>query len=100
MAIETHTMLALSTKHVCLGTRDYLNDNMHMTASEFLAPELVVYDKPRFGWFVPVPAFDCEPDDLPADLGRAFHYARLRRITWLMFDRDGDVVEGLQEFNW
>ncbi|MFX8648972.1 hypothetical protein ABTM34_20010, partial [Acinetobacter baumannii] len=56
------------------------------------------FAKGDYGWFVHVP--DDEPEALPAELGACLALARSRRCTWIMFDRDADIVSALPVHDW
>ncbi len=94
--LETHKMLVLSTAHVSRETRGRLQDG---------ELSLVSYDKDDYGWFIPIIQYapDSVEDRLDRehwhnhcpDLYAARRLAETNGCTWLMFDRDGDVLEGL-----
>jgi len=58
------------------------------------------YPKSVYGWFVHVPEkadFEAQPE-LPADLLTCIEFAQGQDLDWIMFDRDGSVVEGLRVY--
>ena len=85
MEIETHKMLALSTAHVP-GEAEV--DAMKMN--------VVVYDKPAYGWFIPI----VEQSKPPEWLMPLWRFAKDQGCTWLMLDRDAERIEGLPFWEW
>lgn len=82
------SMLVLSTAHLSEQT---CNSWLHN------AP-FAAFGKGDYGWFVHVP--DDEPEDLPADLGTCLTQARSLACTWVMFDRDADIVPSPPVHDW
>ncbi len=96
--MEKHVMMALSTAHVSEETAIRMNAND--------IENMTVYDKPEFGWFIPIPDYSflksIEDSDCPADLYRCMKYALDNGCTWLMFDNGVDENEApeLPTYNW
>lgn len=89
--MEIHRMACLSTAHLSFASRHQLDaDSM---------PSLIFFPKNEYGWFVHVP--DSGEDlaqrieDLPQDIASCLVWAVAQELQWLMFDRDGPLVEGL-----
>ncbi len=53
-----------------------------------------------YGVFVSVPIKEDEDQQLPEDLEAVLAYARGRNCIVVRFDKDADVVEGLQNYDW
>ena len=86
----------LSTGHITLHDTKLLSDS----------PCLVVYEH-EYGWTVLVP--QDELDEALAEIAEHGHSAALRTllrlansrdIRMIRFDRDGDLVAGLETFRW
>jgi hypothetical protein len=95
-------MLALNTNHISEKTRDFLDENGRATESEWRMPEIVVYSKSEYGWFIPMVSSVDEPnaDHLPHDLLAIFMFMQKHGYTWLMLDCDVEPIEELPIFNW
>lgn len=93
-------MLTLSTAHVSEDTAALLEDTLQQTLGT--AP-FICFQKDDYGWFVHVPAdvsMRESLDTFPEDLRTCMDHARAEGCTWLMFDRDADLVEGLPAYDW
>lgn len=93
--------LDISTAHVSLETRDWLNARGQETAQHSLNtteahPTQWVGFTP-YGWFVFAPDEDGS-GEIPADLFAVMTYARSRGADYIMFDRDAPTVEDLPLF--
>jgi len=96
MSLETHKMLALSTAHLSLGTRQDM-DRLEGSAFEALP---VYYSKGDYGWFVAItddPKEDWEAM-YPEDLRLCIVFARSQGCSWIMFDRDVEPIDELHNY--
>lgn len=91
MSYEIEKILVLSTKHLS-----------EATCNEWM-PECPwsCFEKGDYGWFIYVadPGIT-EEQGVPLELRSALHAARKLGCAWVMFDRDGDVLDELPEFDW
>lgn len=90
--MEINKMLTVSTGHISKETAELLDkDNIY---------GLVVYQKDEYGWFI----FLSEEDDyyagIPDELLKLIKFAKDLGCSWLCLDRDGDVLEYLEVFDW
>ncbi len=85
-------MLVLSTAHMRLQTaRDWMP----------FCP-WSCFEKGDYGWFIHV----CddlgitEVPDVPLEIRSAIHAAKSYSCQWIMWDRDGPVINELPEYDW
>jgi len=92
-----HPMLDVSTGHISLETAIFLQRE----TENYNAPQIIVYEKGEYGFFIPVipEAFE-EYEQLPDDLMALLNFALSRGVSWIMLDRDGDTIEGLTYNEW
>lgn len=90
--LEIHSMMALSTAHISLETKNQLEHEQ--------INGLVVYQKEEFGWFVVVPDEEEEPEHLPDDLKNLIMFAKQNECSWIMLDRDVQIISVIPTFNW
>lgn len=94
--LEIHKVLVLSTTHVSEETAAMIDAAAAGRDFPF-APEFSRNE----GWM-----FYCyKPDEVdlskrPADLVKVMEFARACGCQWVMFDRDGDTVDGLPIYEW
>ncbi|MCC2248928.1 hypothetical protein JUJ52_03015 [Virgibacillus sp. AGTR] len=88
---ETPRMLVLSTAHLTNDDRKWLNEQtVHNN------PRLVVYPKSEYGWFIPIiEDSDFLKEDVPENIVKLLQFTRVTRCTWLMLDRDADIINEL-----
>ena len=89
--MEINKMLSLSTGHVSEDTARLMDNDA--------IGQVVIYDKPNFGWFVHVPErfeLDEVKCSCPNDLFQCLDFAEKRGCGWIMFDSD---VEPINELN-
>jgi hypothetical protein len=88
--MEIERMLVLSTSHLTEFTCVVVLDN-------YDGP---VWEKGEFGWFVYANLEQL--DDLPEDLRQCVNYAQDPGVScdWIMFDRDGPIVDELPTYDW
>ncbi|MEQ1950893.1 hypothetical protein [Mesorhizobium sp. CN2-181] len=103
--------LDLSTGHVSLDTRDWL-DAQGKLAANFLhfedkSPVISTIGRTCHGWFIW--AGDKEDDNwsadhlargVPEDLIAVLTYARNQGCDYVLFDQDADRIDGLPYFEW
>lgn len=91
-------MLDLSTSHITRDTAEAIE--LHIKRHQRM--ELIVYPKGEDGWIVYVPPVEVyeELSRLPEDLKNVIAYARWLGCDWVMFDRDGNFVDGLPTWSW
>lgn len=87
----TMRMFDASTCHIEESTAHWLDDDN---------TDAIVYEKGRYGWFIPISVGEENLDDMPKDLIALFFYAKGKGCEWLMLDRDGYVNEDLPVYNW
>lgn len=111
---EIHKMLALTTAHVSQKTAEFLDqcaagdrfwDWGRIEGDSIYGP--ITYDKSigndaesSYGWFIPLDPNNWWHPDLPAELHAIRAKAEELGCTWIMFDRDAETVDGLEEFDW
>lgn len=90
--LEIARMLVISTKHL---KPDPIENRAEPTFNRAEGCLFFVPDKADESAFF----YPFEVDDVE-DVIAAFELARSQECKWVMFDRDGDVVEGLKEWEW
>ncbi len=100
--LPAETCAVVSTKHITF------EDSIKLNLAEEQR-QLVVFSKGDYGWFVHVPS---EPDVMQMHMLQAcdfgfspafldiFKRAHDQGCDFLCLDRDGEVIEGLQAFDW
>ena len=101
--MEISKILTISTAHITEETAKFI-DNV---CEDNNLSNLVVYNKSakyiggtaQYGWFI-----YCNvalPDlNVPKDLLKIMCFTRDNNCDWLCLDRDGEVVDGLDEYEW
>jgi hypothetical protein len=101
--MEISKMLTISTCHITKETAKFI-DNVCKDNNLSI---LIVYDKSakysdcteKYGWFI-----YCNvalPDlNVPEDLLKVMCFTRDNNCDWLCLDRDGEVVDGLDVYEW
>ena len=90
--LEITGMLTLSTWHISPRTaRDWMPGCPWPS-----------YDKGDYGWFMHVPgdAAITEAEGVPLEIRSVTHLARRERCQWIMWDRDGPVLDQLPRYDW
>ena len=96
---EIDKMLTLSTAHITENTATLLANNIKKD-NPYLK-NIAVYPKGDYGYFIYMIDEISENDiRLPADLRTCLQYALDLKCTMLCFDRDGDIMSDLKEYNW
>lgn len=94
LPIVMQNMLDISTGHITKETNSFLQEQVNSGSNS----RFIVYEKGDYGYFFPVLLE--ERDDLPQDLLRLLNYANVRRCSWVMLDRDGQIVVDLPFEDW
>lgn len=98
MAKTIENMLVVGTCNIHEDTALWLNGQAGMSQ-----PELIVYLKGEYGWFIPlspdVPCFD-DWKTVPTELGMIITYAMGKGCHWIMLDQAAPAIEGLPAFDW
>lgn len=81
-------MLDASTVHIKSSTAQWLETH-----------PIIMYDKGEYGWFIYTQSEEL-PADTPDDLIDVINYANSLGCSWLMLDRDGDIIDELGYFEW
>ncbi len=85
-------MLVLSTSHMSAATaRDWIA----------ICP-WACFEKADHGWFMHVCEDACitEAADIPLEIRSALHVARSLRCAWIMWNRDGPIIDELPHYDW
>jgi hypothetical protein len=105
--IVTRKFLDLSTAHVSVETRDWLNAQGLVAAlaesGDDPTPAIPIA-RHAYGWFVyadeEVMQSDKPPLGIPADLWICMKIARVHDCEYILFDADAGKIEGLPTFDW
>ncbi len=99
--LEIHKMLAVSTGNVEESTWDWLNRYSNSLPNRVSECPITVYSKSEYGWFIPIVEREgkdepemCNNPLVPLDLRKVIKYAQDKNCTWIMFDRDADMLPG------
>ena len=95
--LDISKMLTMSTGHISWSTAKRLDEECSADGST-LSMFPVVYKKGDVGWFIYVG--DGEDEEVPDDLARCIKLAKLNKCDWLCLDRDADVVDTLDVYEW
>lgn len=100
--LELETTVPLSTAHIRETTAGWLEQQANSPA-----PELVVYSKKEFGWFIRVPSdgeiksiTDASITARSYDLLGLLWLCRYHKAQWLELDRDAPVSDLLPRWDW
>ena len=99
--MEISKMLTVSTAHITEGTAELLdNDRL----------DIIVYPKDEYGWFITFEEniANCYNSDknksnysyVPKDLLKLLMFAKDLGCDWLCLDRDGDILDYLDTYDW
>lgn len=90
--IELPLMLVLSTAHITQATAGLF---------EMKTDDLPIHhDKGEYGWIIPLKTGCDWPHTCPPELIKIRDFAQKLGADWIMLDRDADLVEGLQSWEW
>lgn len=90
--------LEISTAHITEDTARWLEEQAGSDC-----PELIIYNKKDFGWFISVPSFSDGTftiDTIPSDLLFLLGVATGSQSRWLMLDCDADIYQDLPQYEW
>lgn len=105
-------MLELSTANIKKETDEWLTEEWLISEFSDVAPSLNVFSKgegqDQTGWFIIVPERnewaknpdEFENENVPKDLVDVINFALSKNCTWILFDRDADIIKELPKFNW
>jgi hypothetical protein len=103
--LEIHRMLAVSTGNLVSATKDWLDQYMNPLPNRMDECVITIYGKSEYGWFIPIvdPGSPDEPQpwenkEIPRDLRRVMRFAHQNNCTWIMFDRDADLLPGFNVY--
>ena len=90
--LEIARMLVLSTAHMSPRTAHHWMPHCSWS----------VFNKGDYGWFMYVcdDTGITEADGVPLEIRSALHVARREGCHWIMWDRDGPVIDELPEYDW
>lgn len=101
--LETSRMLVLSTAHITQETSQRLFDKCgdHLTYDDRDALP-VVFLKGEYGYLLPLIGEDDDRERWAAipDLAAIRTLAEANGCTWIMLDRDGEMVDELPSYDW
>ncbi len=100
------SLLDISTGHLCLKTRDWLDDHVKAEVEELpgrplrgwleTVPESGVVCMPfRYGWFLHVKEEEQQDGTLADDLQAVLNYASRQGFDWIKLDADGERYDEL-----
>ena len=91
--MEITKILTISTAHITKVTAELLDDGVR---------DLSVYSKGEYGWFIFVPESDVinSLHIMLPDLMRLLQFAKDLGCEWLCLDRDGEVLEYFNTYEW
>ena len=97
--MQIERMITISTAHISEETEQLLIEN-----AENNHFGISVYSKDVYGFWIYVPnklnnVID-NNEKLPDDLWNCIMLAINNGCTWLCLDRDGEIVDGLETFDW
>jgi hypothetical protein len=98
-AIETPRMLVLSTAHISESTNDMFDFNTD-DVPQFFPKHPWGSPSEGLGWLIPIVGNEPFPHTCPEDLRAIRALAEANGCTWIMLDRDADVVDGLPIYEW
>lgn len=107
--MEITKMLILSTAHISKSTagRMTIEGAGTLQKAEETNIGVVVYNKGEYGWLIPIVADELQEgekfnheSETPEDLAAVLRFAIEHDCTWVMFDRDAEVVESLPKYDW
>ena len=101
--MEISKMLTISTAHIRKDTAEFIEN----VCRDNTLSKLIVYDKTaryngcseEYGWFI-----YCNvalPDlNVPEDLLKVMCFARDNDCAWLCLDRDGEILDYFETYEW
>lgn len=93
-------MLDISAQHITRDTKNWLDREIHIHGLDSI---LTVYDKPEYGWFIPLTDDEQLLEEVlekcPYDLKVVIEYAVKQRANWIMFDVDSNAIDDLPYYD-
>lgn len=113
MSRHVPDLAAAEERLVCLSTAHYTEKDdgvLSLIAHDRLDSPLIVHRHDETGFFIPVYAwwFEEEGEEafaemarhLSTDLLHLLEVAVRQGFAWVLFDKDGPIVDGLETFDW
>ena len=92
--MDISKMLTVSTAHISKETAEMLDKDTDTL-------DIVVYNKKEYGWFIYIPFYyDNNKLYIPKDLHNLLIFAKDSSCDWLCLDRDGEILENLETYEW
>ena len=97
--IEITKMLTLSTAHLAQSTVNIFNDN---AACESLFPDIIVYPKGDYGYFISIlpEAIETAKKETDSVFYKIILMADSLGCQMICFDRDAEPLPWLETFDW
>lgn len=95
--MEITKMLTISTAHITKETALLLDICTDGVVREISNP---VYSKGDYGWFIYIGCNDSDDPFIPNDLRKCLKLAENNDCDWLCLDRDAEIVDGLDKYEW
>lgn len=94
--------LDLSTAHVSLAARVWLNEQAALNHEDGAHPRCWHVASHVHGWWMHAGASDevTDMEGVPIDLWPVCTYARANDCYFILFDKDGDQIGGLPVYDW
>ena len=101
--MEIAKMLTISTAHIRKETAEFIDkvceDNNLSNLGVYNKTAKYIGSIEHYGWFI-----YCNVDlpdlNVPKDLLKVMCFARDNNCDWLCLDRDGEIIDGLDEYEW
>ncbi|WP_230876741.1 hypothetical protein [Bacillus sp. SRB3LM] len=91
-------MLEVSTAHITYETAKWLDGQVEATKDNKM--DLIVYEKGEYGAFIPLYPEMLIGKLLPESLVLIIGYAMGKECSWIMLDRDIEIIDDLPTHNW
>ncbi|MCU5076996.1 hypothetical protein OB985_05315 [Bacillus cereus] len=91
-------MLEVSTAHITYETAKWLDGQVEATKENNI--DLIVYEKGEYGAFIPLYPEMFADKVLPESLVFIIGYAMGKGCSWIMLDRDVEIIDDLPTYNW
>lgn len=88
-------VLELSTAHITKESNEFLRYEAHTCGPV----QLIVFEKGEYGYLIRVEDHEIE-DQVPEDIKSLLEFAESQNCTWMILDRDGEVLESLPRWEW
>lgn len=97
-------LLDISTAHIKQSTAELLNHlvflsdkNIIFTKEDY--PDLIIYPKGEYGWFIFAASEELHKS-VPEELVKVIEHTKAKGCDWLVLDRDGEIIDELESFDW